>query len=243
MATAKGDDQGLPTTDMASERLSLEKSDGVEYLGWKKKLNYFLTMLDIVYVMYFPPSEPTPPIAVQMPSANAAHAKACLNMMKVHKTFHEWDKNECACRGHIVHGMLDALFDVFENVEMSGDLRERYVSIAYKMVEINSTVEHYEELCEVFHIFVQTEDDLLERRDSTERGGKRPTKGGGKGDVGKRAKIADEPCWNCGHMATLCRSKAAKALHKGAQGASTSMAGDNPGEGMVSFLFLRIKLK
>ena len=193
-------------------------------------------MLDIVYGMSVSHPEDIPPIPILTPSANAAHAKACKEMLNTHKVYHKWDKNECVCRGHIVHGMMDALFDVLENVEMSRDLWEHFVSIAHKMVDDRTSMDHYNELCKVFQHCVHTEYNLWVRSLSGKRDNITPKKSD-VGTSGVAAVSAKEGCWRCGktgHMKHDCHYKVATATDASAQGASASLVRDNPGQCMIS---------
>ncbi len=163
-------------------------------------------------------------------------------MMNTHKVYHKWNKNECVCQGHIVHGMMDALFEVLENVEMSRDLWEHLVSIAYKMVEDHSTMDHFNELCKVFEHCIHTEYNLWLKTESGKQGDKPSSKRSDKGTHGNVAGDAKDGCWRCGkkgHMKRDCRSKA--TMDKGAQGASTSGFGSNPGRGIISIPFHKNK--
>ncbi len=69
-------------------------------------MNLLLTILDLVYGMSVPHPEQVPPIPILTPSTNTAYAKACREMLNTHKVYHKREKNECVCRGHVVHGML-----------------------------------------------------------------------------------------------------------------------------------------
>ncbi len=216
--------------------------DGIDFRGWEKKRNLLLTMLNIVYGMSMSNPEEIPPIPILTPSANAANAKACRDMMNTHKVYHKWDKNECVCRGHIVHGMMDALFDVLETVELSRELWEHFVSIAHKMVDDHSSMNHFDELRKVFQHCVHTEYNLWLESQSGRQGDKVTPK---KSDVGMRGFAAmsnKEKCWRCGkagHMKRDCHYKVATATDASARGASASLVRDNPGQGMISNVFVR----
>ncbi len=207
-------------SDLASDLSRLEKYEGVDYEAWKRKLNFFLAMLDLAYTMAIPYPETPSPLPIPLPNANAAHAKACMDLVDSHKIYHKWEKNDCGCRGRIIHGMIDALFNVFEDVDVDREVREHCVSIAYLMAEDNYSMDQCDELCKVFEHLVQIHIELDKRSGSGERGGKRPHEGGGKGNVGIKAKVV--------------------AKDKGAS-ASKSGSGASHGQGIISIPFYKNK--
>ncbi|CAM8892786.1 unnamed protein product [Rhodiola kirilowii] len=77
----------------------LEKFEGVNF-RWQKKMHFLLTSLKVVHVL----STPMP----------AADDNGPLDAIWKRS---KWENDDYICRGHILNGMADNLFDVYQNVE------------------------------------------------------------------------------------------------------------------------------
>ncbi|XP_021744403.1 uncharacterized protein LOC110710418 [Chenopodium quinoa] len=93
--------------ELTTNFVKLKKFDGVEFRRWKKKMYFILTSLKVSYVISTPrPSE---------------HEKESLENVR---EMSKWDNDDFICRGHILNGMEDDLFDVYQNVESAKELWE-----------------------------------------------------------------------------------------------------------------------
>ncbi|XP_021755936.1 uncharacterized protein LOC110721115 [Chenopodium quinoa] len=95
--------------------VKLKKFDGVEFRRWKKKMYFLLTSLNVAYVISTPrPDE---------------HENETLESVRERS---KWDNDDFICRGHILNGMEDDLFDVYQNIdsakELWGSLESKYMA-------------------------------------------------------------------------------------------------------------------
>ncbi|XP_074337415.1 uncharacterized protein LOC141674603 [Apium graveolens] len=84
----------------------------------------------------------------------------------------KWENDDYICRGHILNGMSDSLFDIYQNVESAKELwdslESKYMAedasskkflvsnfINYKMVDTRPIMEQYNELLRILGQFVQ----------------------------------------------------------------------------------------
>ncbi|KAD4178990.1 hypothetical protein E3N88_27581 [Mikania micrantha] len=91
--------------DMTSKFAKLEKFNGQDFRRWKKKVHFLLTTLKVVYVL----STPCPEI---MDDETLEQTRRRL----------KWENDDYICRGLILNGMSDALFDVHQNDESARQL-------------------------------------------------------------------------------------------------------------------------
>ncbi|GJZ54735.1 hypothetical protein Tco_0609928 [Tanacetum coccineum] len=87
---------------MASNFAKLDKFEGVDFRRWQKKMHFLLSSMSVVFVLTSPVPED---------SENATVEQI---MKKV-----KWYNDEYVCRGLILNGMSDPLFDIYQNVESS----------------------------------------------------------------------------------------------------------------------------
>ena len=83
----------------------LEKFEGQDFRRWQKKMHFLLTTLKVVYVL----STPMPEILDDSP-------------LEVTRKRSKWENDDYICRGHILNGMSDSLFDVYQNYESAKEL-------------------------------------------------------------------------------------------------------------------------
>ncbi|KAD1183176.1 hypothetical protein E3N88_43192 [Mikania micrantha] len=88
------------TKEMTSKFDKLEKFEGQDFRRWQKKMHFLLTTLKMVYVL----STPIPEILEDG------------NLEQIRKRS-KWENDNYICLGHILNGMCDALFDIYQNVE------------------------------------------------------------------------------------------------------------------------------
>ena len=78
----------------------LDKFAGQDFRRWQKKMHFMLTNLKVVYVMSTPMPE-----AVEIETLEQTRRRM------------KWENDDYICRGHILNGMSDSLFDVYQNFE------------------------------------------------------------------------------------------------------------------------------
>src|SRR5581483_10604223 len=101
--------------DMTSKFSKLEKFQGVDFRRWQKKMHFLLTTLKVVYVL----STPMPEIVED-------------ETLEMTRRRSKWENDDYICRGHILNGMSDPLFDIYQNVENAkklwNDLESKYIA-------------------------------------------------------------------------------------------------------------------
>ncbi|XP_057518767.1 uncharacterized protein LOC130799628 [Amaranthus tricolor] len=91
--------------DLTTNFVKLDKFVGNEFRRWQKKMLFLLTALKVAYVISAPrPSEKED----ETPEDICARSK--------------WDNDDFICRGHILNGMSDTLFDVYQNAESAQEM-------------------------------------------------------------------------------------------------------------------------
>ncbi|GJW59596.1 zinc finger, CCHC-type containing protein [Tanacetum coccineum] len=98
---------GESVKDMTSKLDKLAKFEGQEFHCWKKKMHFILTTLKVVYVL----STPNPVWS------NNETLEMTWKRMK-------WENDDYICYGHILNGMSDSLFDIYQNAESAKALWE-----------------------------------------------------------------------------------------------------------------------
>nr|GEV96330.1 zinc finger, CCHC-type [Tanacetum cinerariifolium] len=91
--------------DMTTNFGKLDKFEGHDFRRWQKKMHFLLTTLKVVYVLTTPMPE-----LLEDATVKAIRIKA------------KWENDDYICRGHILNGMSDSLFDVYTNVESAKEL-------------------------------------------------------------------------------------------------------------------------
>ncbi|GJX54011.1 zinc finger, CCHC-type containing protein [Tanacetum coccineum] len=91
---------------MASSFAKLEKFEGMDFRRWQKKMHFMLSSMSVVYVL----TTPMPEDGRENPTVEQVRKRA------------KWDNDDYVCRGLILNGMSDSLFDVYQNVETSKEL-------------------------------------------------------------------------------------------------------------------------
>ncbi|GJW06885.1 zinc finger, CCHC-type containing protein, partial [Tanacetum coccineum] len=146
---------GESVKDMTSKFDKLEKFEGQDFHRWQKKMHFLLTTLKVVYVM----STPSP-----VWSENKT-LEATRKRMK-------WENDDYICRGHILNGMSDSLFDIYPNVEsakalwesleskyMAGDASAEKFLVSnfmnHKMVDTRPIMEQFHEMLRILGQYTQ----------------------------------------------------------------------------------------
>nr|GEW76889.1 zinc finger, CCHC-type [Tanacetum cinerariifolium] len=113
---------GNTVKDMAKNFEKLDKFEGNDFRRWHKKMHFLLTTLKVVYALTTPMPE-----LLEDATVEAIRIRA------------KWENDDYICRGHILNGMSDSLFDVYTNVESA---KELWDSLEYKyMAEDSSRME------------------------------------------------------------------------------------------------------
>ncbi|GJY86517.1 zinc finger, CCHC-type containing protein [Tanacetum coccineum] len=96
---------GNTVKDMTKNFGKLDKFEGHDFRRWQKKMHFLLTTLKVVYVLTTPMPE-----LLEDATVEAIRIRA------------KWENDDYICRGHILNGMSDSLFDVYTNVESAKEL-------------------------------------------------------------------------------------------------------------------------
>ncbi|GJY57040.1 zinc finger, CCHC-type containing protein [Tanacetum coccineum] len=83
----------------------LDKFEGHDFRRWQKKIHFLLTTLKVVYAL----STPMPEL-LEDDTVEAIRRRA------------KWENDDYICRGHILNGMSDSLFVIYQNVESTKEL-------------------------------------------------------------------------------------------------------------------------
>nr|GEW38900.1 hypothetical protein [Tanacetum cinerariifolium] len=133
----------------------LDKFEGHEFRRWQKKMHFLLTTLKVVYVLTTPMPELLEDATVEAIRISAKR-----------------ENDDNICRGHILNGMFDSLFDVYTNVESAKELwdslESKYMAEDssskkflvsnfnnYKMVDSRPGMEQYNELLRILRQYTQ----------------------------------------------------------------------------------------
>nr|GEW24914.1 hypothetical protein [Tanacetum cinerariifolium] len=123
---------GNTVKDMTTNFGKLDKFEGHDFRRWQKKMHFLLTTLKVVYVLTTPRPELLEDATVEEIRVRA-----------------KWENNAYICRGHILNGMSDSLFDVYTNVELAKELwdslESKYMaedSSSKKFLDFKHTLKH-----------------------------------------------------------------------------------------------------
>ncbi|PWA86796.1 hypothetical protein CTI12_AA077730 [Artemisia annua] len=141
---------------MAANFSKLEKFEGVDFRRWQKKMQFLLTSMNVVSVL-----------TSNIPEDH--WDDATMEQMRARS---KWENDDYVCRGLILNGMSDSLFDIYQNVESSRELWDsleaKYMAEDasskkflvsnfnnYKMVDSRPVMEQYNELLSILGRFTQ----------------------------------------------------------------------------------------
>ena len=91
--------------ELTSNFAKLDKFVGVEFRRWQKKMMILLTTLNVDYVISTPK-----PAEVENETLEQSRKRG------------KWENNDFICRGHILNGMQDSLFDIHQYHEFAKEL-------------------------------------------------------------------------------------------------------------------------
>ncbi|CAH9095117.1 unnamed protein product [Cuscuta europaea] len=134
---------------MTSKFDKLEKFQGVDFRRWQKKMHFLSTTLKVVYVLSTPMPE--------------YHEDETIEQSRRRS---KWENDDYICRGHILNGMSDTLFDIYQNVESAKELwnspESKYIAedasskkflvsdfYHYKMMDSRPVMEQYNEILRI----------------------------------------------------------------------------------------------
>ena len=146
---------GSTIKEMTTKFGKLDKFQGQDFRRWQKKMHFMLTTLKVVHVLSTPIPEPREDESVEDIRRRS-----------------KWENDDYICRGHILNGMSDPLFDIYQNVESAKELWDQLESKYmaedssskkflvtdfnnYKMVESRSVMEQFNELLRILGQFTQ----------------------------------------------------------------------------------------
>ncbi|GKD77598.1 zinc finger, CCHC-type containing protein [Tanacetum coccineum] len=141
---------------MASNFAKLDKFEGVDFGRWQKKMYFLISSMSVVYVLTTP---------IPKDDGDDATVKQSRKRAK-------WDNDDYVCRGLILNGMSDSLFDIYQNVKSSKELwdffKAKYMAedasskkffvsnfTNYKMTDSRLVLEQYNELLGILGRFTQ----------------------------------------------------------------------------------------
>ncbi|KHN05391.1 hypothetical protein glysoja_044806, partial [Glycine soja] len=116
---------------------------------WQKKMHFLLTTLKVVYVLSTPM-----PVFMEDETLDQTRKRS------------KWENDDYICRGHILNGMSDSLFDIYQNVESAKELWDSPEDASsnkflvsnffnYKMIDSRPVMEQYNELLRILGQFTQ----------------------------------------------------------------------------------------
>ncbi|GJX91470.1 hypothetical protein Tco_0344796 [Tanacetum coccineum] len=146
---------GSTVKEMTTNFGKLDKFEGHDFRRWQKKMHFLLTTLKVVYVL-----------ATSMPKLMKDDTVEAI------KRRAKWENCDYICRGHILNGMFDPLFDIYHNVESAKELwdsleskyMEKDASSSkflmsncnnYKMVDSRPVMEQFNELLRILGQYTQ----------------------------------------------------------------------------------------
>ena len=108
---------------MAASFSKLEKFEGVDFRRWQKKMHFLLSSMNVVYVL-----------TTAIPEDHGDDA----TVEQIRKRS-KWENDDYVCRGLILNGMSDSLFDIYQNVESSKELWIPWMpNIWLRMLQVRS---------------------------------------------------------------------------------------------------------
>lgn len=148
--------------DLTTNFQKLEKFEGVGFRRWQRKMHILLTSLGVAYVL----TTPRPMEEDNEPLENTRRRS-------------KWDNDDYICRGHILNGMTDALFDIYQLYDSAkdlwDDLESKYMQEdvtskkflvsnfnTYRMVDSRSVMDQFHEIQRILGNLKQHKIDLNE---------------------------------------------------------------------------------
>ncbi|GJV18867.1 zinc finger, CCHC-type containing protein [Tanacetum coccineum] len=192
---------GNTVKEMTTNFGKLDTFEGHDFRRWQKKMHFLLTMLKMVYVLTTPMTKLLEDARVEAIGIRA-----------------KWENNDYICRGHILNGMSDSLFDVYTNVksakELWDSLESKYMAedssskkffLPPSWKDFKHTLKHGKDDVSLVQLgsHLRIEESL--RAHESDNGKGKEVNNGGSGS-NKKPKLE---CWKCGktgHFKRDCRS-------------------------------------
>ncbi|GJT12254.1 zinc finger, CCHC-type containing protein [Tanacetum coccineum] len=214
----------------------LDKFEGVDFRRWQKKMHFLISSMSVVYVLTTPIPE----------DGDDATVKQIWRRAK-------WDNDDYVCRGLILNGMSDPLFDIYQSVEsfkelwdsldakyMDEDASSKKFLVSnftnYKMTDKRPVMKQYNELLDILGRFTQhlmnmdeaikSSVNMVEHNNSTkynDNKGKHKRHDNTRADPNKNAKPT---CWKCGKTGHIKRDCKGVNVGNKANGSGTSGSGN-----------------
>ncbi|GKC94260.1 zinc finger, CCHC-type containing protein, partial [Tanacetum coccineum] len=200
---------GAAIKHMASNFAKLDKFEGVDFKRWQKMMHFLLS--SVVYVL----TTPMPKDGGDNPTVEQVRKRAKL------------DNDDYICRGLILNGMSDSLFDIYQNIESSKELwdsleakymvedasSKKFLVSNFtnnKMTDSRPVLEQYNELLGILRRYNDNK-GKCKHHDNT------------KVDPNKKSKVT---CWKCGKPGHLKKDYKGGKVSNKANGATVHVCKD-----------------
>ncbi|GJT43612.1 zinc finger, CCHC-type containing protein [Tanacetum coccineum] len=218
----------------------LDKFEGHDFRRWQKKMHFLLTTLKVVYVLTTPMPE-----LLEDATVEAIRRRA------------KWENDDYICRGHILNGMSDSLFDVYTNVESAKELwdsleskymaedssSKKFLVNDLSLVQLGSHLRIEESLRahdsdkgkgkEVGGPSVNMTEEGKNKHNKQNKGKKRSNENNSGSSSNKKPKLE---CWKCGktgHFKRDCRSGKKNNANAGGSGKGSKDQSQDQGQNLV----------
>nr|GEV92964.1 hypothetical protein [Tanacetum cinerariifolium] len=206
---------GNTVKDMTTNFEKLDKFEGHDFRRQQKKMHFLLTTLKVVYVLTTPMPE-----LLEDATVEAIRIRA------------KWENDDYICRGHILNGMSDSLFDVYTNVESAKELwdslESKYMAEDssskiflvsnfnnYKMVDSRPVMKQYNELLRILGQYTQyglkmdesiSVSSIIDKAQDSDKGNGKEV-GGPSVNMTEEGVPTRNQSWNVGSVVRLVTSK------------------------------------
>nr|GEU86754.1 zinc finger, CCHC-type [Tanacetum cinerariifolium] len=185
-------------------------TSGHDFRRWQKKMHFLLNTLKVVYVLTTPMPELLEDATVEAIRISA-----------------KWENEDYICRGHILNGMSNSLFDVYKNFESAKELwdslESKYMaedSSSKKFLDFKHTLKHGKDDLSLALLgsHLRIEESLKAQDTDKGKGKKRSSENNSGSSSNKKPKLE---CWKCGktgHFKKDCRSGKKNNANAGGSG-------------------------
>ncbi|GJS78154.1 zinc finger, CCHC-type containing protein [Tanacetum coccineum] len=192
---------GNTMKDMTTNFGKLDKFEGHDFRRRQKKMHFLLSTLKVVYVLTTPMPE-----LLEDATVEAIRIRA------------KWENDDYICRGHILNGMSDSLFDVYTNVESAKELWDSLES-KYMAEDFSSKKFLVNDLSLVqLGSHLRIEESLRAQDSDKGKGKKRSNENNSGSSSNKKPKLESWKCDKTGHFKRDCRSGKKNNVNAGGSG-------------------------
>ncbi|GJX98361.1 zinc finger, CCHC-type containing protein [Tanacetum coccineum] len=181
--------------DMTTNFGKLDKFEGHDFKRWHKKMHFLLTTLKVVYVL----TTPMPKLLED-------------DRVEAIRRREKWENGDYICRGHILNGMADPLFDIYQNVESAKELwdslESKHIAEDASKESLRAQESKKGKGKEVVGPSVNMTEEGGKNKNNKQNKGKKRSFKENNGSFGSNKKPKLE-CWKCGktgHFKRDCRS-------------------------------------